>query len=140
MKNKWAEKEANVCDRTVPNRIGEIGFKYKKTKRNPTLTAEHKKIRVQWTKEKKSWSVGDWRKVIFNDESGIYIGQGGDIGNWSTFCCSMFYGGARGVMVIVVGIGHDDTRVIAFHIALIPLGKVWIQLFSLQIWVNSRTD
>ena len=29
---------------------------------------------------------------------------------------------------------------ISFHIALIPLGKVWIQLFSLQLWVNSRTD
>ena len=32
------------------------------------------------------------------------------------------------------------TRQIAFHIALIPLGKVWIQLFSLQLLVNSRTD
>ena len=32
------------------------------------------------------------------------------------------------------------TRLSAFHIALIPLGKVWIQLFSLQLWVNSRTD
>ena len=32
------------------------------------------------------------------------------------------------------------TRLIAFHIALIPLGKVWIRLFSLQLWVNSRTD
>ena len=32
------------------------------------------------------------------------------------------------------------TRLIAFHIALIPLGKVWIQLFSLQLWLNSRTD
>ena len=31
----------------------------------------------------------------------------------------------------------DET---AFHIALIPLGKVWIQLFSLQLWVNGRTD
>ena len=31
------------------------------------------------------------------------------------------------------------TRMIAFHIALIPLGKVRIQ-FSLQLWVNSRTD
>ena len=30
------------------------------------------------------------------------------------------------------------TRLIAFHITLIPLGKVWIQLFSLQLWVNSR--
>ena len=32
------------------------------------------------------------------------------------------------------------TRLIAFHIALIALGKVWIQLFSLQLWVNSRAD
>ena len=32
------------------------------------------------------------------------------------------------------------TRLIAFHIALIPLGKVWIQLFSLQLWADSRTD
>ena len=32
------------------------------------------------------------------------------------------------------------TRLTAFHIAVIPLGKVWIQLFSLQLWVNSRTD
>ena len=32
------------------------------------------------------------------------------------------------------------TRLIAFHIALIPLGTAWIQIFSLQLWVNSRTD
>ena len=32
------------------------------------------------------------------------------------------------------------TRLIAFPIALIPLGKVWIKLFSLQLWVNTRTD
>ena len=43
---------------------------------------------------------------------------------------------ARGV---IVGNGHGDTsskswtRLIVFHIALIPLGKVWIQLFSLQL-------
>ena len=32
------------------------------------------------------------------------------------------------------------SSLIAFRIALIPLGKVWIQLFSLQLWVNSKTD
>ena len=32
------------------------------------------------------------------------------------------------------------TRQIAIHIVLIPLGKVWIKLFSPQIWVNSRAD
>ena len=47
-------------------------------------------------------------------------------------------------MVIVAGDGHSDTSsnpgLIAFHITLIPLEKVWIQLLSLQLWVNSRTD
>ena len=56
----------------------------------------------------------------------------------------MYNGGARGVMVIVAGIGHGDTSsnpgLIAFHIALIPLGKVRIQLFSLQQWINSSAD
>ena len=56
----------------------------------------------------------------------------------------MMSGGARGVMVTVVGIGHGDTSsnpgLIAFHIPLIRLGKVGIQLFSLQIWVNCRAD
>ena len=32
------------------------------------------------------------------------------------------------------------TRLIAFPIALIPLGKVWILSFSLQLWINSRSD
>ena len=49
---------------------------------------------------------------------------------------------ARGVMVIVTGIGHGDTSsnpgLIAFHIALIPLGKVWIQLFSPQLVGQTR--
>ena len=31
-------------------------------------------------------------------------------------------------------------KLIAFHIALIPLGKVRIKLFSLQLWVNNRVD
>ena len=55
-----------------------------------------------------------------------------------------YIGGACGVMVIVAGIGYGDmssnSGLIAFHIALIPLGKVWIQLFSLQLWVHSRAD
>ena len=32
------------------------------------------------------------------------------------------------------------TRLFVFHKALIHLGKVWFQLFSLLLWVNSRAD
>ena len=37
-------------------------------------------------------------------------------------------------------VSSNETDIALIHMALIPLGKVWIQLFSLQLWVNSRTD
>lgn len=51
------------------------------------LTPKHKKIRLQWTKEKKLWSVGDWMKVIFTDQSPICFGQGDDAAT-IIWCCS----------------------------------------------------
>ena len=53
---------------------------------------------------------------------------------------------ACGVMVTVIGNEHNDLSsnpgqgCFAFHIVLIPLRKVFIQLFSLQLWVDSRAD
>ena len=61
---------------------------------------------------------------------------------WSYY--EQMIGGARGVMVTAVGNGHGDASSnpgrdwLHFTLILIPLGKVWIQLFSLQLWVNSR--
>ena len=34
----------------------------------------------------------------------------------------------------------STMRLFAFHITLQSLGKVWIQLFTLQLWVNNRAD
>ena len=44
---------------------------------------------------------------------------------------------------IVPCISHDQKswiRLFEFHIVQILMGKVWIQLLSLQLWVNSRVD
>uniref|UniRef100_A0A3B1IMH6 Transposase Tc1-like domain-containing protein n=1 Tax=Astyanax mexicanus TaxID=7994 RepID=A0A3B1IMH6_ASTMX len=76
MKHTWEEAGANVCDRTVRNRLKEMGFQYRKAKRKPSLTPKHKRTRLQWAKERQSWTVDDWMKVIFSDESRICIGQG----------------------------------------------------------------
>ena len=35
----------------------------------PLLTDWHKLIRLNWAKEHKNWSVHDWNKVIWSDES-----------------------------------------------------------------------
>uniref|UniRef100_A0A3B5QEL9 Transposase Tc1-like domain-containing protein n=1 Tax=Xiphophorus maculatus TaxID=8083 RepID=A0A3B5QEL9_XIPMA len=78
MKHKWEEVGVNVCDRTVRNRLKEMGFQYRKAKRKPALTPKHKRTRLQWAKERQSWTVDDWMKVVFSDESRICIGQGDD--------------------------------------------------------------
>ncbi|KAL7380620.1 hypothetical protein ABVT39_020779 [Epinephelus coioides] len=82
MRNKWEETGVNVCDRTVRNRLKEMGFTYRKAKRKPSLTPKQKKTRLQWAKEKQSWTADDWMKVIFNDEPRICIGQGDDAGTF----------------------------------------------------------
>lgn len=46
-------------------------FTYRKAKRKPALTPKQKKIMFHWPKEKQSWSVDDWMKEIFSDESQI---------------------------------------------------------------------
>ena len=58
--------------------------------------------------------------------------------------CTLFLhiGVDCGIMIIISGIGRGDLNsnleLVAFPVALIPLGKLWIQLFSLQLWRNSR--
>uniref|UniRef100_A0A3B4YMY3 Transposase Tc1-like domain-containing protein n=1 Tax=Seriola lalandi dorsalis TaxID=1841481 RepID=A0A3B4YMY3_SERLL len=48
MGNKWAETGVNVCDRTVTNRLKEIGFTYRKAKQKPSLTPKQKRPRLRW--------------------------------------------------------------------------------------------
>uniref|UniRef100_A0A3P9N3W9 Transposase Tc1-like domain-containing protein n=1 Tax=Poecilia reticulata TaxID=8081 RepID=A0A3P9N3W9_POERE len=55
----------------IRNRLKDMGFQYRKAKRKPALTPKHKRTRLQWAKERQSWTVDDWMKVIFSDESRI---------------------------------------------------------------------
>ena len=72
----------------VPGQIGidleRSGFSYRKAKRKTALTTSQKKKCLQWVKNKCTWAVDDWEKVIFSDESRIYVGHGDDAG---TFVC-----------------------------------------------------
>ena len=39
-------------------------------------------MKLKWNKEKQTWCVDNWMKVIFSDESRICIGQGKDAGTF----------------------------------------------------------
>ncbi|KAG1035742.1 hypothetical protein G6F43_013177 [Rhizopus delemar] len=42
-------------------------------KKKPLLTEKHKKARSAWAKKHQYWTVHDWRRVIFSDETKINI-------------------------------------------------------------------
>ncbi|EIE86691.1 hypothetical protein RO3G_11402 [Rhizopus delemar RA 99-880] len=50
-----------------------LGFKATLKKSKPFLSEQHQKNRLNWCKEHQSWTVDDWRKVIFSDETIISI-------------------------------------------------------------------
>jgi transposase len=50
-----------------------MGFQAKIKKKKPFLTKRHKNLRLQWAKRYQNWTVADWSKVIFTDETKINV-------------------------------------------------------------------
>ncbi|GFW79161.1 transposable element Tcb1 transposase [Trichonephila clavipes] len=63
----------SVCPRTVRGRLLEIGLRGCKTCRKPLLTEFQRKRRLTWAREHSLWSIKDWEKKIFSDESQFCI-------------------------------------------------------------------
>ena len=45
--------------------------------RKPFLTKDHKAKRLAWCLERKDWTLEEWRRVIWTDESTFELGGGG---------------------------------------------------------------
>jgi transposase len=58
---------------TVKRALRSMGFEAKKKIKKPLLTSRHKKARYEWAMEHKDWTVDDWRRVIFSDETKVNI-------------------------------------------------------------------
>ena len=66
LKREWSEtSQVSSSSRTVRRRLDDAGL-YGRVARK---TDRHKLIRLNWAKEHKNWSVHDWNKVIWSDES-----------------------------------------------------------------------
>ena len=63
----------DVCVQTVRNTLKSKGFISKKKVKKPFLTVKHKKNRLAFAKRYKDWTVEDWKKVVFSDETKINL-------------------------------------------------------------------
>jgi transposase len=59
--------------KTVYRLLKSMGFEARKKIKKPLLSKKHKKARYEWAKAHKLWTLDDWRRVIFSDETKINV-------------------------------------------------------------------
>jgi transposase len=58
-----------VCKNTLKKVIRSLGYSNRIAVKKPYLSDSHKAQRLQFAREHQHWSVDDWKKVIWTDES-----------------------------------------------------------------------
>jgi transposase len=69
-----ATEVGGVSDTTVWRILRASGFRKTKPTRKPALTEVMKKARLQFGLDHKDWTIEDWKKVIWSDETSVVIG------------------------------------------------------------------
>ncbi|DBA03798.1 TPA: hypothetical protein N0F65_005688 [Lagenidium giganteum] len=70
----------SVAPQTVRNRINESGLNGRESRKKPYLSKKHKRIRLQYARSYASYTVEDWKKVLFSDESSVEKHGTSDVG------------------------------------------------------------
>ncbi len=63
--------QINVDRRTVARALNRRGLRAGEKKKKPGLSQKNIRARLEWARERKNWTVEDWNRVIFSDESKI---------------------------------------------------------------------
>ncbi|GFT84372.1 transposable element Tcb2 transposase [Trichonephila clavipes] len=66
----WQQWITEVLSReTIRRRLTEVGLRSRRPLRRLPLTPHHRQCRLDFCRPRATWSVTDWRRVIFSDES-----------------------------------------------------------------------
>ncbi|GFV43139.1 transposable element Tc1 transposase [Trichonephila clavipes] len=63
-----------IVPQTISRHLAEANLKSKRPFHALPLTPEHRQQRLQWCQARSMWSVSDWQKVVFSDESRFVLG------------------------------------------------------------------
>ena len=66
---------ANVSTKTISRRLRKAGLFARHPWKKPLLTVAMRKKRIAWARKYCDWSIQDWEKVIFSDETKINLYQ-----------------------------------------------------------------
>src|ERR1043165_3377930 len=71
--NALNDSGLRISARTIRRRLFKAGLKAKTPRKKPYLNARQRQKRIQWAKEHSTWTVEQWGRVIFSDESKISL-------------------------------------------------------------------
>ncbi len=73
---EWTEAGVKASRATTYRRVKEFGYSCRNPLVKPLLNHRQRQRRLTWAKEKKNWTVVQWSKVLFSDESKFCISFG----------------------------------------------------------------
>ncbi len=73
---EWTEAGVKASRATAHRRVEEFGYSCCIPLVKPLLNHRQRQRRLTWAKEKKNWTVAQWSKVLFSDESKFCISFG----------------------------------------------------------------
>ena len=76
VRNQLGEEVQGVSVRTVRRALVEAGCRAIRPKTKPLLTSQHKAKRYQWARDHQSWTLEQWRRVLWSDETFICLTDG----------------------------------------------------------------
>jgi transposase len=69
-----------VSDETVRRSLKASGMVPFVKPKKPLLTSKHRKERLKWAKEHINWTLDDWKKVVWSDETKVNLfGSDGEV-------------------------------------------------------------
>ncbi len=73
---EWTEAGVKASKATTHRRVKEFGYSCRIPLVKPLLNHRQRQRHLTWAKEKKNWTVAQWSKVLFSDESKFCISFG----------------------------------------------------------------
>uniref|UniRef100_A0A6I8QUR5 HTH cro/C1-type domain-containing protein n=2 Tax=Xenopus tropicalis TaxID=8364 RepID=A0A6I8QUR5_XENTR len=69
LRKQWTESGVETSRATVYRRVQEMGYRCCIPQVKPLLNQKQRQKRLTWATEKQHWTVAQWSKLIFSDES-----------------------------------------------------------------------
>ena len=74
LKRDMMDYGVHLSNSSIKKRLFEAGRNARRPKRKQLLTHKMKRKRLAWAKKYKNWTLDDWKKVLFSDETHFVVG------------------------------------------------------------------